>query len=183
MKALNKQMALITITASLFVSGADASKSNSIPLDLDRVKKVQFEEVSSIDVAKFIPTDMKQGSEASAISDKIFNNCINAIANYALASDTVLGETASAVKNALSTDIDLVNEAHEISHSVNFEVDPIKQSALLKYEGLVDGNLKYDSADKEYTLELSKKISKDSDVKMSHNAGNSQSNLLVSISW
>lgn len=151
----------------------------------------QEKNISSKDVARYVPTRASGRYKGQKIMQGIGRNVGNAIMKSEFITESFLFKTARKVENTAKLDVSLKANpkktktkkgeivAKEIDHKFKFDLQALRKKAQIRYSGYFDSRVEYQAKNDTVVVSLEEKLSKNSRIALSHIKDRRQSRQLL----
>lgn len=140
--------------------------------------------VTSADVAKIVPLDLRQGDDESTVLTRIADRSISMWFNSAAVKATTLGRIAETAQEKLKTDVIVpASSPKGVSHKFSFKVEALQALAKLEYTGWLKAAINYDAKTSNTDILLKDRIFSNKELIVSHKASKEQGLSMVGLAW
>ena len=140
--------------------------------------------ITSADVAKVIPLDIKQTDSTGVVMNRIADRGFNLWFNSSFMKDTALVRLAETAQEKLKTDVVVPGaSSDEISHKFTFRIEAFQALAKLEYTGWLSAAIDYDARAGATNVLCKEKIFDNKDLFLSHRATNHNALSMVGLAW
>ncbi|UOF00034.1 hypothetical protein [Bdellovibrio reynosensis] len=159
-------------------------------VDLRTTKRIIIPEdkftpkITTADVAKVVPTDLKAGASQETVISRIADRGISLWFNSAAMRATTLGRIAETTQEKLKTDVELPAASEEgVSHKFSFKIEAFQAMAKLEYTGWLKAAINYDAKIAETDISIKEKIFANKDLTLSHKGNSKQALSMIGVAW
>lgn len=140
--------------------------------------------LTSADVAKVIPTDMKTDESTSSIMTRIADRTFNLWFSSSAMKDSTLVKIAEKTQETLKTDVVVAGKnPEEVSHKFSFRVEAFQALAKLEYSGWTKCAVNYDAKASQTNVELKEKVFNNKDLVLSHKKNPDEGLSMIGLAW
>lgn len=159
-------------------------------VDLKTTKRIVIPEdkytpkITTEDVAKIVPTDLKQGDSEETVISRIADRGISMWFNSASMRATTIGRIAETTQEKLKTDVIVPASSEEgTSHKFSFRIEAFQALAKLEYTGWLKAAINYDAKISETDISIKEKIFANKDLTLSHKGNSKQALSMIGVAW
>lgn len=159
-------------------------------VDLKTTKRIVIPEdkytpkITSADVAKVVPTDLKAGADESTVLSRIADRGVSLWFNSAAMRATTFGRIAETTQEKLKTDVVVPASSEEgVSHKFSFRIEAFQAMAKIEYTGWLKAAINYDAKIAETDISLKEKIFQDKNLFLSHKGNSKQATSMIGVAW
>lgn len=140
--------------------------------------------ISSTDVAKVVPLDLRQGDSEGTVFKRIADRGISLWFNSSFMKETSLGRIAEETQQKLKADV-IVEPADSsgVSHKFSFKVEAFQALAKLEYTGWLKCDIAYDAKSAATDILFKEKVFADKDLVLGHKASREQNFSSIGLAW
>ncbi|MGZ3772923.1 MAG: hypothetical protein ACXVCY_05375 [Pseudobdellovibrionaceae bacterium] len=136
------------------------------------------------DVAKVIPTDLKQGDSQTTIMKRIADRGVSLWFNSDVMKETSIGRFAETAQEKLKTDVILPTRTPQgVNHKLSFKVEAFQALAKLEYTGYLNASVNYDAKASATDILFKEKIFTNKNLLLSHKVHKDQDLSMIGLAW
>ncbi len=158
----------------------DLKSTKRLIIPVDRVTP----KITSADVAKVVPTDLKEGDSESTVLTRIADRGFSLWFNSSAMRATTLGRMAETAQEKLKTDVVVpASTPRGVSHKFSFKIEAFQALAKVEYTGWLRAAINYDAKSSETDILFKDKVFQNKDLIVSHKASKEQGLSMVGLAW
>lgn len=140
--------------------------------------------ITSEDVAKVVPLDIKKEDSTSSVLSRIADRGFNLWFNSAFIKNSALGRVVQETQEKLKTDVVVpASNSEGVSHKFSFRIEAFQALAKMEYSGWLNAAINYDAKDAETDIQLKEKVLDNKDLIVSHKANKEQGLSMIGLAW
>lgn len=140
--------------------------------------------ITSEDVAKVVPTDLKAGDSESTVITRIADRGFSLWFNSAAMKATTIGRIAETAQEKLKTDVVVPAASPKgVSHKFSFKIEAFQALAKLEYTGWLKAAVNYDAKASATDISFKEKVFHNKDLIVSHKADKQQDLSMIGLAW
>ena len=140
--------------------------------------------ITSEDVAKIIPTDIKKDESTSSVMSRIADRTFNAWFNSSTIKNSAVGRIAEKTQEKLKTDVVVAGaKPEDTTHKFSFRIEAFQALAKLEYTGWMKAVVDYDAKVSQTNVEVKEKVFHDKDLVLSHKKNSEQGLSMIGLAW
>lgn len=140
--------------------------------------------ITQEDVARIIPTDIRQGESTGSVMSRIADRSFNLWFNSAVVKNSALGRVVEQTQEKLKTDVIVPSEKPDgVAHKFSFRFEAFQALAKLEYTGWLKAAVNYDAKVSETDIQFKDKVLKNKDLIVSHKANKEQGLSMIGLAW
>ena len=178
--SINRAAIAIAKPSRIFFGEDGKSLSPELIADFYNVKATE----KPLDIAQYIPTDMKPSNDQSEVMSQVADKSMTAFFNSEAVRQTSFGKAATDVEKKLKKEVVIGGgDPKAIQHKINFNVQAFQALAQVQYDGFTHAAVKYYLAQSKVGVEVSEKLIGNKDLVLSHTAGPQGRTSDLSVRW
>lgn len=171
-------LSMVTCCNCLAKVDLKSTKPMAIPQDNVTPK------ITSEDVAKIIPTDIKQDESTSSVMSRIADRTFNLWFNSSTIKNSAVGRIAEKTQEKLKTDVVVKGaKSEDTTHKFSFRIEAFQALAKLEYSGWMKAVVNYDAKDAQTNVEVKEKVFHNKDLVLSHKKNSEQGLSMIGLAW
>ncbi|MEN0057234.1 MAG: hypothetical protein AAGB31_00240 [Bdellovibrio sp.] len=140
--------------------------------------------ITSDDVAKVVPLDLRQGDSEGTVMTRIADRGFSLWFNSSAVKQSTLGRIAENTQEKLKTDVVVPAGTPEgVSHKFSFRVEAFQALAKMEYSGWLRAAINYDAKASVTDIFFKEKVFSDKDLTVSHKADKEQGLSMIGLAW
>lgn len=140
--------------------------------------------ITSADVAKVVPLDLRQGDSEGTVVSRIADRGVSLWFNSTLMKDSTLGRMAQETQEKLKADVYVpATTPLGVSHKFSLKIEAFQALAKLEYSGWLKAAVNYDARSAVTDILFKEKVFADKDLILSHKAGGEQAFSMIGLAW
>lgn len=179
MKLIMSFLLMIGITIPC-LGKVDLASTKPLVIPEDKVTP----KLTEADVAKVIPTDLKQGDSQSTVFTRIADRSISLWFNSSSMKETSLGRFAEEAQEKLKTDVVVPGHNPQgIDHKLSFKIEAFQAMAKLEYTGYLNAAVNYDAKASATDILFNEKVLTNKNLVLSHKVNKQQDLSMIGLAW
>jgi hypothetical protein len=169
------------ITAQIALAKLDIASTQPLIIPMNNNTD---DKITSKDVEKIIPTDLKETNDMNSVAARIADRGLQAWFNSPQVKESFLGQTANTVQKRMVADISIKgsNEPQAVEHKVSMQLMALQAAAKIQYTGFLNAVFNYDARAAESMIEFSEKVF-NKDLFVNHTSSSKEDVSSVGIKW
>ncbi|MGZ3771735.1 MAG: hypothetical protein ACXVCP_19335 [Bdellovibrio sp.] len=140
--------------------------------------------ITSEDVAKVIPQDLKANDSQAVVFSRIADRSLSSLFDSPIIKESSLGRIAEETKEKLKTDIVIPSRADQgVSHKVSFKFEAFQALAKLEYTGWLNAAINYDARASATDIRLKEKVLTNKDLTFTHKVNKQEDLSMIGLAW
>ncbi|KYG67060.1 hypothetical protein AZI86_08590 [Bdellovibrio bacteriovorus] len=140
--------------------------------------------ITSEDVAKVIPLDLKEGDSQGTVFGRIADRGFSLWFNSSFVKSSALGQMAERTQEKLKTDVVVpAGTPNGVSHKFSFRVEAFQALAKLEYSGWLKASVNYDAKASCTDILFKEKVLENKDLVVSHKVSKEEGLSMVGLGW
>lgn len=140
--------------------------------------------ITSEDVAKIVPLDLKDGDSASTVFTRIADRGISMWFNSPFMKSSAIGQMAERTQEKLKTDVVVpADNPDGVSHKFSFRVEAMQALAKIEYTGWLKGSINYDAKASCTDILFKEQVLQNKELIVSHKADKHEGLSMVGLAW
>lgn len=173
-------LAIITAFCKPCWARVDLASTKPLVIPVDKYTP----RITSEDVAKYIPLDIKRTDSTDKVLTRIVDRTFNRWLKSTAVQNSGLGKAIEKTQETLKTDVEIKSADPEaVSHKVTVKADLFQTEAVVEYRGLVHAQMQYNFGNSESSVEISDKILEDKNLVISYKNTQEQALSMIGLAW
>lgn len=171
---------LILIFSGSCWAKMDLKSTKRLVIPVDHVTP----KITSADVAKVVPLDLRQGDSEGTCLTRIADRGVTLWLNSTFMKESSLGRIAEKTQEKLKTDVVVpASDPLGVSHRFSFRIEAFQALAKFEYSGWLKAAVNYDAKAAATDILFKEKVFLNKDLVLSHKASREQDFSMIGLAW
>lgn len=158
----------------------DIKTTKRLVIPVDNVTPV----MTSEDVAKIVPLDLKEGDSQGTVFTRIADRGLNMWLNSPAMKSSAIMQMAEKTQEKLKTDVVVpASSPNEVSHKFSFKVEAFQALAKLEYSGWLKAAINYDAKESATNVIVKEQVFDDKEFILTHKSDKTEGLSMMGLAW